>query len=739
MASSFSSNPFSLSFLALSLAIGYSSAPLAQVALKEVVISGSRNEQDKDDIPATVEVVGQDALEAGQVRDIRDVVRGLPNVSVRRVPARFSLAGNSTGRDGNAGFNIRGLEGNRVLILVDAIRSPRSYVFGSNAFGRDYVDVSLLHRVEIVKGPASALYGSDGLAGLVNFITLKPDEFLTQGKTLAGRASVGYSGDDQGVSASATVAGRASDTVQWLLSANVLKARELNNRGDNDAANIDRTTPNPQRDRAKSVLGKLVLRPSSAQTHTLTLEHSDKRSDYELLSVRAKPPLAATSTLSADSYTTLSRDRLTWDARWQLDAGLADSLQTVLSLQRADSREYVTEDRNTAADRVRDVTYDERTTQLGVQANKLVRINRNWAHKLTYGFDQVTSQVNNLNTGITPPTGESFPLKRFPDTKETSTAIYLQDEIVGEQFSFTPAVRVDRFSINASQAGFSPPSGTPAASLSGSAISPKLGVLWRATPQVSVFGNYASGFRAPNASQVNAFFENLTSFYKTIPNPALKPEKSRNVELGVRTRWAALTLDAAMFTSRYSNLIVDSQQVGGAGGPGNPTVFQSVNVGSARINGFEVKGQYDWGNVAGGKLTTPFAYGQTRGTDSSTGRPINSIDPATLRLGAKYDTALWDVRLDLQHHAAKKAADVDSSGLLAAPATQFLTAAATTLDLSGQWRIRKDLRLNLAVMNLTNKKYWAWSSVRGLPASSTVLDAYSQSGRHINVSLVADF
>lgn len=104
--------------------------------LKEVVISGSRSEQDRDELPMSIDVINAQAIEEGQVRDIRDVARELPNLSVTRSPARFSLASGSTGREQNAGFNIRGLDGNRVLMMVDGIRLPRSYVFSANAFGQ---------------------------------------------------------------------------------------------------------------------------------------------------------------------------------------------------------------------------------------------------------------------------------------------------------------------------------------------------------------------------------------------------------------------------------------------------------------------------------------------------------------------------------------------------------------------------------------------------------------------------
>ena len=62
-----------------------------------------------------------------------------------------------------------------------------------------------------------------------------------------------------------------------------------------------------------------------------------------------------------------------------------------------------------------------------------------------------------------------------------------------------------------------------------------------------------------------------------------------------------------------------------------------------------------------------------------------------------------------------------------------------TADLNLQWRIRPDLRLNAGLINLANRKYWQWADLQGLASSSPVRDAYSQAGRHIKLTLVADF
>ncbi len=716
--------------------------PLAQMAatpLKEVVISGSRNEQSVDELPMAVDIINAKDIEEGQLQDIRDIAKSIPNVSVRRAPARFTIAGNATGREGNAGFNIRGLDGNRVLMLVDNIRSPRFYGFGANAFGRDTLSVDLVKRVELIKGPASVLYGSDGIAGLVNFMTYEPSDFLKNNKSLGGKATLSYSGDDNTRSASATVASRANDNLEWQISAAASAGNELANRGENFSPNANRTAPNPQKDSGQALMVKIVLRPTPQQKHVVTFEHVDKESDYNLLAARATLPLAgsaatvANAALNATALTSMNRNRLTWDARYKVDTAVADNLQTVLSFQNTFSREFTFEDRNTAPDRSRDTTYQERTLQASVQADKTIRNSNDWIQKLTYGADYAQTHVISLQTGLTPPAGETFPLKRFPDTVETSSALYLQNEIIGGNWSVTPGVRVDNFSIKPSTAGFP----VPVVALSGSAVSPKLGVLYRATPEWSVFGNYASGFRAPNAGQVNAFFENVTSFYKTIPNGALKPEKSKNFELGARARLGLLALDVTAFTGQFTDLIEDSRRVSGAGTAANPTVFQSVNIDNATISGFEIKGSMDWGKVGIGKLSTPFSYGKARGKVDNTGLPLDSIDPAKLGVGLRYDTAVWDVRLNATRRAAKNTSDMGQQRVTLP--LQFAVPAATTFDLSGQWRFSKATRVNASIANLTNQKYWHWSDVRGVATNAVALDAYTQPGRKFNVSLVTEF
>ena len=102
-------------------------AEVSARALPEIVVSGSRQEQASDDLPVSIDVIGANEISNRQSTDLRDAVRDLPNVSVQISPARFAVGGTTASalRDGNTGLNIRGLGGNRVLMLVDGIRIPR--------------------------------------------------------------------------------------------------------------------------------------------------------------------------------------------------------------------------------------------------------------------------------------------------------------------------------------------------------------------------------------------------------------------------------------------------------------------------------------------------------------------------------------------------------------------------------------------------------------------------------------
>lgn len=748
--------------IAITLAIASLVAPIAAwaddapAALQQVVVSGSRSEQARDDLPMTIDVLMRMDMDERLITDIKDLAKDLPNVSVRHAPARYSVtgAGNPVGRDDNAGFSVRGMGGNRVLMLTDSVRMPRSYINGSNAFGRDALALNLVKQVEVVRGPTSVLYGSDGVAGMVNFLTYEPVDLLRAkgaNADLAGRWSTQWNGDRDGLGIAGTVAGRVSDSLQWLVSAGAEKSGPLDNMGTNDVPNANRTRPNPESNRKESLLGKIVLRPDARQKHTIALEHVAKSTNTDLLSSRAAVLPAPTSTptralvAGEAASSTLRRDRLSWDARFVLASPVADQIQTMLVVQQADALQEGQTRRNDGGLRLRDTTYNERTVQFNVQASKSTALGEQWSQRLTYGLDSTQIQVSSWFGGFDPtPLPTYIPKKYFPDAKDTGLALYVQSQMQNETVSITPGIRVERYAVDVvSQDGFAPPSATPGVSVSGYHTSPKLGALWRLAPQRSMFVNFATGFRAPSASQLNGAIDPTPTFNaRLLPNPDLKPETSRHWEIGYRAKTTLGQWELAAFTGDYSQLIVDKKFLRGTNTVADPNVFQTINIDNASIWGLEFKGNLEAGRLGGGQLSMPFALGWARGKDNTTGLPLNTVDPASLSVGVQYETASWSVRADVRHNTAKNAADVDPTGGVRAGSTQFTgVPAVTTLDLGGQLRLRKDVRLTANLVNLTNAKYWLWSDVQGLSTANaaTQADAYTQPGRHLNVSVIVDF
>lgn len=704
-----------------------SNAARLAAPLPPVSVSATRERRTVDETASTVTVIEAEALEEAFVKDLRDLVRNEPGVSVRRAPARFGLAQGTTGREGNAGFNIRGLDGNRVLIQVDGIRVPAAFSFGASSFGRgDFVELGSLRSVEILRGPASTLYGSDGLAGVVSFYTFDPADLLGEGPG-ARHASVGldWAQEDRSfglnMRGAVRLAGDAAAGTELMAIVDGRHGHALESQGGQGGDGAARSEANPQQRDSRSLLLKWVHRPDSRQQWRLTLDHSRADTDTDVRSGRSA------SVARLDARDDIDRDRLSVDARFDsLGWALADRLQFAVYGQDAETRQYSFEDRSTLADRSRDNRYEERLLGLNLQLDKQA----DWGgfrHRIVYGLDLACARIDNLRDGTVPPSGETFPTKAFPATDYTALGVFLLDELrLAERWFLSPALRYDRFKLDPREDVL----GVESVALSDGRLTPKLALRWVASDSLSAYVNLAQGYRAPTPDQVNNGFTNLSSpffAYRSIGNPDLKPEHSRTLELGLNGQQDTLRWSAVVFEGRYKDFI-ERVVVGGSGSADDPQTFQFVNLDEARIRGLE--GRLAWQPRP--EWTLEAAYAQARG-DSADGSeaPLNSIDPPKLNL-----RALWQVRpglrlgATLNHVRAKSRSRIDASAL-AAGTEPFAPPSFTTLDLSANWRVNRHLDLGAGLFNLTDKTYWQWADVAGLAANTPGLAAYTQPGRSL--------
>lgn len=301
--------------------------------------------------------------------------------------------------------------------------------------------------------------------------------------------------------------------------------------------------------------------------------------------------------------------------------------------------------------------------------------------------------------------------------------------LLGGKLVAYPAVRLDHYRLDP-KSGDPLFAALPPAGQSDTRISPKIGLVLTLSPHVRVFGNYGAGFKPPAPSQVNNGFANIVANYRSVSNPDLKAETSMTLEGGVRLHGPTWSASMAAFHGEYDDFI-SQVQVGGNFTPANPAVYQFVNLGRAKISGLEGRGQVSLGR--GFSLNLAAAY--ARGTSVLAGvkAPLDTIDPFKLVAGLSWRDP--DGRFGGQlivTHSAGKASDRAGG---ACGATCFTPPAFTILDATAYWNMTRAATLRAGVFNITDEKYWWWSDVRGLSRTSTVLDAYTQPGRNVGLSL----
>jgi hemoglobin/transferrin/lactoferrin receptor protein len=706
-----------------------------------IVVTATRTAQNADQVPATISVITDQDIENELAESIKDIVRFEPGVSVRQSPSRFGAALASTGRDGDSGFNIRGLEDNRVLMTVDGIRIPDGFSFGPAAFGRgDYVDLDLLRSIEILRGPASALYGSDGLAGAVSYITKDPSDFLQGDEQFAGRARVTYAGADDSWSENLIAAGRAGDWSGYL-SYTRRDGHELENQGDDYSLNANRTAPNPQDTHSNAVLARVVYAPSDNQRFRLTYDWGNRQIDTEAYSGRSVPPLTATSVLDLTGRDKSDRQRVSFDHHFELDGGPITRGWWSLYWQESTSSELSLEDRNTAADRMRYTTFDNTVWGGALQLESA--FNTGWfQHHLVYGADYSLTHQEGLRDGTVPSVGDFFPQRAFPNTDYALAGAFIQDEISTDngRLQLFPAVRYDYYDLSPKPDALFV---APTAGQSNSHVSPKFGLVAWPIDNFGAFFNYAQGFKAPEPSEVNNFFDNPIFGYTSIPNPDLKPETSDSFEAGVR--WRNIDLAGASwrgslsaFTADYKDFI-SQEVVGGSGAPGDPLIFQYINLNEVEISGVEAAASASWRNGFGLR----FAFSTARGEDRTGGGhvPLQTIDPWKLVAGIAYDdpNGRFGGQLIATHSARKANRDIAENRDADTTNDLFAPPSFTIVDLTAYWNITDAASLRIGAFNLTDEKYWWWGDVRGNAAGDPTVDAYTQPGRNFSVSIAYRF
>jgi hemoglobin/transferrin/lactoferrin receptor protein len=720
-----------LSCLALALygqsAGGEPEPGLEPIPLEPVVVVSSRSARPVSEVVGMVAVLDDADIDARMATDPEGLWRYTPGVQVESSGDRF--AGRS--------LNIRGVGGNRIVMEVDGIPVQERFAVGAFAFaGRSGADLDFIRRIEVLRGPASSLYGSRAIGGVIAISTFDPDDLAEPGSP-GGVVRGSYAGDWDGVGASAISAWQG-ERLGLLLGGSARRGNEPDHSA--SPANPDRI----DRDRG-AMLAKATLSAGADARIRVTLEADRDETESELNSLLGQGRFANTTRLSGDDRVTrtgLAVDGQTRASGLDLE-GAAFYRETRTRQDTVDLRENLARPIQVE----REFSYD--TTVRGARAKASREFETGAVrHRLLLGADYARSELDEsrdaLQTGLTDGLstrvvlGERFPLRDFPVSVSQESGIYLQDEIdsAGGRWTLIPSIRYDRTRLRVEDDEEWRRANPTAelAELTASNVSPRLGALWRFSPELQAWGQVASGFRAPPAEDLNIGLDIPMFNARALPNPELDSESSLGWELGVRAGARGAWLSAAAFWTDYDDFIVSMVPLGPDPDTGT-LLFQSQNVERVRIRGFELEAGAPLGLVT--PMLDAFALGFSgywaEGENRRTGAALYEVGPATgvLHLDWASPSGRWDARLSGLFAPGKHRDDAVPVPLQGAPGHGVL-------DLLAAWRPASGLTIRAGVFNLGDKTWWRWGDVRRLPAGDPLVPHRSAPGRSLSLSFHLD-
>jgi hemoglobin/transferrin/lactoferrin receptor protein len=693
----------------------------SKIPVDQIVVVAHKDERSIREIAATVTVLSRADLNNELATSISDVFRYVPGVDYEAAGTRF----------GTEGINIRGIGGNRVAILVDGV--PLSDQFDTGNFSnatRDFIDAGLVQSIEVLHGPASALYGSSAIGGVVSVRTPDPSD-IVRGEKSGGDFLATWRGADSSTHGQAMFA-VGDDSLGVLAGFSWRDGQQL----ESAAAESDIDT----RDYARqTALIKLVADDRWGRTWRASVVHQASDTTSALNSMLGAGRFRSTTALEGDDSYEMDVVNLAYEfgsaAGW-IDSGVVRSFYEVASIQQFTLDERAAARTPVSIDRL--FAYDQEI--LGIELNLWKNFDgETFSHRLGFGLefsDRTTEEFRDglstdLATGAETSVllGEVFPLRDFPISRTTESAAFIEDTISFGDWRVIAAVRADQYElspeIDALYLEDFPDYET--VELRESDLSPKLGVIYTVTPEIDLYVQYSHGFRAPPYSDANISLEIPVFGFRAIPNPDLKSESSDGFDVGIRWQGVRSSARLSAFRTSYDDFIESKINLGVDPLTGL-MIFQSQNIRETEIEGLE------------GGWTTRFGSDEAFGFDGSayyargdnldSGQALNSVGPAQGVLGLSWFSPKESTQVRLKGTFTDAYDRRDESG-----GEVFKPAGHAVFDLFVTQRLGNHAVVRAGLHNLTDRSYWNWSDVRSVKPNDPILPFLAQAGRTASVSL----
>lgn len=672
-----------------------------------LVVTSSKTEQKLSEVAGSMEVLSEQDIQEQIIDSVQGLFLHMPAVNV----------GGGSGR-GEGAINVRGITGNRILMTVDGVRQPKEMDYGALTSSRYYIDINALKQVEVVPGPASSLYGSDALGGVVAFTTKDPED-IYRGSVdgSAGSMSATYNSGNKGLSGSIQAAGKSGDT-RYMAIVSHGAQQEMKTTGTVGGTGSTRTIANPNSTQNSSALVK--IKQSLGDNDTLEF---------------AAESLVGNSVTNSESSASVSRGVSYADHVYDDDKAktrLSLGFQTQAKSSWYDNLKVSADWQSTAADQYQTYspgggayTYDAdyRENNLALKSDAGLGFESDGlAHNFTYGVSYEAGRFEQWRDS-----SSSGIARGMPVTKANSYAVYVQDllQLVDSGWSFVPGLRYDNYTISAHpDADFlavNPWDADPKDN-TGNQLSFKLGSIYDFGGGASFFAQFAQGFKAPDMDEL---YKNYISpmGYALLPNSELKPESVNAIEVGVRVVGEVSDFELVAFDSSYNDFI---SSVTDSSNPAYPYgLYQSQNLQGVHIQGVEIKGSFDVNDATSVQMSMAYAEGTYK--EVGVNKALDSVSPLTASMSLAYDVDDWGGELSMLAAAGKKAADISGTAL---PSSGY-----GVVNMTYYQYISGDLRLDAGIYNLTNKEYYGWESARRVGSGAS----FSEPARHFKVSLKQEF
>jgi hemoglobin/transferrin/lactoferrin receptor protein len=689
----------------------------ARGASEVVTVTASRTEVTSDETPVPVSVVGRELLEEKNLNSVGEIFRSLPGTSTVNEGA-FQVRP-----------RIRGLDSNRVLILVDGERLNNSRTStGQSGIEIGLIDNSQIESVEVVRGSGSVLYGTDALAGTINIITRDTPVRRDSGFRFGATLDTLYTSNENGRRGSVAVNGAG----KWFA---FRLAHSMDRFGNYSSGDVNATDLERLRLEDAQVTddGEVLNSQSHGSSSQATLrffptDSSSLKFGYEqrrgadIGSAGLAGPNTGVPELAGvfNAYFPFSnRDR--FSARYDI-AGITSNLQRISA-----KAFYQTQYRNftnsvTVAPmpqfhfpgvyQFSETVTDTKTAGYDVQTD--------WVfgqHRLVAGTSFFSDENTDRRLSISGSTPTSSNLvtrntRSVPDADLWNVAFFAQDEYrINRRLKLIGGIRWDRFrtSSEPTQDFAIDPLTLEQIEILGivgladgldvtnSAFTGDIGVVYSVTDKLNLSARVGRSFRTPNISE--RFFTDAGSAEGfLVGNPHLVPETGINFDATARYRTKRLVASATYFNNYFDNFLAttaaydESTPTPQPIKVGNTQVYQTRNIRAARIQGFEAEVDAPF-RISHGYLTPYGNFSYLRGDDLTAGQPLDFISPVRVNAGVRWQNLGKNYFFDYNSRIVTKQDRLSSSFLTSNGGAE---PGYVTHNMSGGYYFRRE-RFNFSV------------------------------------------